>query len=311
MNPTAINVYTPNTDDPVARQVVTPTALIAVDLDRTLIYSSRWFRDADRDAACCVETRDGREISFMTPAAVTSLEQLAARQVLVPATTRAVAQYQRIALPGGPYRYAVTSNGGTILIDGHPDEAWAATVAATLRAESAPLGEIMAALHTRVSDAWVRRVVTVDELFCYLVIDESALATDFVASWRQSCRPRGWDVVRHDRTIYTLPQSLCKCRAVDEVQRRLTVAGDLPEGAPLLAAGDSVLDAPLLSAATAAFCPAHAQLHAKESLTDRLTVTTTHGARAAEEILTGIRERIAGATQRVERTNAFRVGHFV
>lgn len=271
---------------------VTATALIAVDLDHTLIYSRRWFSDAELDSARCVELRDDREISFMTTAAVASLEQLASDQIVIPATTRSVAQYERIALPGGPYRYVVASNGGTILKDGRPDLAWAATVAATLRAESIGLGAVLAALHDRIGGAWAHSVIVVDELFCYLLVDESALPSEFVASWRSWCEPRGWKVVRQDRKIYTLPRSLCKSHAVQEVRRRLTASGDLDAGALLLAAGDSELDAPLLAAADVSTCPPHGKRHSTGLGRNKTSVTTANGPKAAEEIVTWCRLQV-------------------
>lgn len=265
---------------------VNATVLFAVDLDRTLIYSRRWLSGADSDMARCVEVRDGREISFMTRTAVASLEQLASRHIVVPATTRTVAQYLRVALPGGPYRYAVTSNGGVILDDGQPDLVWAAQVAATLRAESIALEALLRALHRRIGEAWVQQVIVADDLFCCLVVDESALPADFVALWQIWCEPRGWTVVRQDRRIYSLPRSLCKSHAVDEVRRRLTDSGELADDAPLLAAGDSALDAALLSAATAAIRPSHGELRGMGSHLNRVSDTTAaHGAHAAEQVL--------------------------
>ena len=256
------------------------TALIAVDLDRTLIYSSRWFSETDHALAVCVEIRDGREVSFMTPTAVHLLTLLTARHLVVPATARSVTQYQRITLPGRPYRFAVAANGGVILVDGQPDPVWGAAVAASIRAESAVLGEVLQALYRRVSDAWLRKVVVVDGLFVYCVVDESTLPADFVDAWSHWCRRRGWQVIRQDRTVYTVPRSLCKSHAVLEVKRRLESAGELSASAAFIAAGDGALDAGLVGAASIAMVPSHSGLGR-----GGCTVTTAHGATAAEEIL--------------------------
>lgn len=263
---------------------MTATALIASDLDRTLIYSHRFFDTAPNEATC-VETLDGEPISFMSTAAMTALEQLAARQLVVPATTRTVAQYQRIALPGGPYRYAVTSNGGTILVDGQPDPVWSATVTAVVAAGGITLEDLLAALRACISDTWVRSVKTAEGLFCYLVVDEATMPADFVTAWQDWCAPRGWKVSQQGRKVYTVPRSLCKSHAVQEVRRRLVVTGELAADAPVLAAGDGALDAELLLAADAAIRPSHGELDAMGWQTDGLTVTAARGAAAAEEIL--------------------------
>ena len=90
-------------------------ALIATDLDRTLIYS-RAAGAADTDR--CVEIYDGAPLSYLTESAATLLTELAARVPVVPVTTRTRPQFERISLPGGPFHYAVVSSGGRILRDG-------------------------------------------------------------------------------------------------------------------------------------------------------------------------------------------------
>lgn len=107
------------------------TSLIATDLDRTLIYSRRFFTNALPEGQC-VEIYNGEGISFITREAALALRCLAAGHLVVPTTTRTIAQYERIRLPGGPYRYAITSNGGNILVDGTPDQTWIGTLAAFL-----------------------------------------------------------------------------------------------------------------------------------------------------------------------------------
>ncbi len=272
------------------------TALIATDLDRTLIYSRRFF-DAPPPVEHCVEVYRDEPISYMTPAAADLLRQLSARYLVVPATTRTVAQYTRIALPGAPHRYAITSNGGTILVNGDPDSRWARTVAASIRAGGEPLPRILAELHNRIQDSWVHNLRTAEGLFCYLVVEETTMPADFVATWREWCEPRGWTVSQQGRKIYTVPQPLCKSQAVAELHRRLTDSGELPENAPILAAGDGALDAELLELADEAIRPAHGELHAVDWQRTHLSITGCSGARAAEEILSWFNDRVPSDTR--------------
>jgi len=265
------------------------TALIACDLDRTLIYSHRFF--ISLDSANCVEIYRDTPISFMTMAASIRLECLARTEILLPATTRTVDQFNRIQLPGRPYRYAVTSNGATILHNGVPDTGWRLAVEERVQAGSVPITEVMAELHNRVSDRWVRNVRVAEELFCYLVVDESAVPDAFVGEWSSWCTPRGWTVSRQGRKIYSAPTGLCKSAAVAEVRRRLVDSGELAEHAPLLAAGDGVLDSDLLEYADAAIRPAHGELHDLEWTTTCLRVTRSKGPAAAEEILDWFSDR--------------------
>lgn len=266
--------------------------LIAIDLDRTLIYSRRFF-DAPPSDGQCVEIYEGAPISFMTAIAVAELQDLSARHIVVPATTRTVAQYLRIRLPGGPHRFAVTSNGGSILVDGMPDREWNALVSAQVLVESAAIDEVITALRARVSDRWVHSGRVAEGLFSYLVVDETAMPPDFVESWRDWCAPRGWQVSQQGRKVYTVPKELCKSRAVREVRRRLVESGDLDPDASLFAAGDGALDAELLLYADAAIRPSHGELHALGWQSHHTTVTKLSGAAASEEILAWLQCRAA------------------
>jgi len=271
------------------------TALIASDLDRTLIYSRRFF-DATPPAHQCVEIYRDEPISYMTPVASDLLRQLATGHLVVPTTTRTIAQYTRITLPGAPYRYAITSNGGNLLVDGTPDPQWARTVATRIQAGGPPLPHILSELQIRIDDSWVHNLRTAEDLFCYLVVDESALPVDFLADWQQWCTPRGWTVSRQGRKIYTVPQSLCKAEAVAALHHRLIDTGELPPYAPILAAGDGALDAAMLELAVAAIRPAHGELDTLGWQRPHLTISDATGAHAAEEILAWFAARTAAAT---------------
>lgn len=260
------------------------SVLIVSDLDRTLIYSHRFF-DTEPQPDQCVEIYQDRPLSYMTPTARQTLSRLAYEQIVVPATTRTIAQYQRIDLPAAPYRYAVTSNGGNILVDGQPDQHWSATVRQLIEATSAPLADVLQAQRQRLDDTWVRSERVAENLFGYLVVDESRLPADFVPSWQQWCQPRGWQVSRQGRKIYTVPQTLCKSRAVADIRQRLIETGELHPAAPVLAAGDGALDAGLLGYADIAIRPAHGELHTLGWHAENATITESSGAAASEEIL--------------------------
>ena len=143
---------------------MTGPVLVATDLDRTMIYS-RTAAGADQFAAhapVCVEIYDDAPLSYMTAAAHTLLGDLTARAAVVPTTTRTPAQYQRIALPGAPYRYAVTSNGGAILVDGRPDLRWRRRIDRIAAAAGPSVGAVVAELDSRIDDRWVRSLRTAD-----------------------------------------------------------------------------------------------------------------------------------------------------
>ena len=93
------------------------TPLAAADLDRTLIFSRAALGDAVNGPIRCVEHHDGEPASWLTEAAAHDVAALADAGSLVPVTTRTQEQYARVALPGGPSRWAVCANGGIVVVD--------------------------------------------------------------------------------------------------------------------------------------------------------------------------------------------------
>ncbi len=251
--------------------------LVAVDLDQTVIYS----RGSAGAAGPCVvvEHLDGAPLSSMTEGAHLAYADLARRHTVVPVTTRTVAQYERVTLPT-PASWAVCANGGVLLADGVRDPDWAAWVSATC-ASSAPLAEVTARLGAVEHEPWVRLVRTAEDLFTYLVAHSRAeIPPDWLVALEADLATVGWRVSVQGRKVYAVPAGLSKAAAV----RRLA---DLLGTDVLLAAGDSLLDAPLLELAVAsggaAIRPAHGELH--DAGWRGAHVTRGTGAVAGEELL--------------------------
>ncbi|SNT17005.1 HAD family hydrolase [Rhodococcoides kyotonense] len=255
------------------------SALISVDLDRTMIYSAAALGFPVDDSVRCVEIYDGAPLSYMTNVAIDSLETLASSAVVVPTTTRTIEQFRRIALPGAPWRYAITSNGGNILVDGVPDHEWRQSFS------EIDLDGIRHELQLRAVGDWVLKRRTADDLFCYLVVDTSTMPKDFLGDWSTWCAERGWNVSQQGRKIYTMPDVVCKSRAVAEVLSRCIDDGLLDASSVTLAAGDGALDAEMLIAADRAIRPRHGELESLGFQHERVSVTDASGGRAGEQIL--------------------------
>ena len=281
------------------------SALIATDLDRTMIFSRSAAEvplgdddtaGATGPDAVCVEIYRDAPLSFMTADAVTAFAALAVRAPLVPVTTRTREQYERIALPGPTPRFAVVANGGRILLDGADDPAWRRDVEARVARESAPLVQVHADLLGRIDPSWVSSVRIADDLFVYLVVDTARQPADFAGDWQAWCTPRGWSVSQQGRKIYAMPTGVSKSGAVSHVRSRLIDDGALDADSPVLAAGDGRLDADLLEYADHAIRPCHGELHEADWTTPGLAVTTASGIAAGEEILTWFAARLASSS---------------
>jgi len=266
-------------------------ALVARDLDRTLIYSAAALQlhgrpgpDAPGGEAApaprllCVELYEGEPLSYVTQTAADLLRELAETAVFVPTTTRTRAQYRRISLPGPAPRYAVCANGGHLLVDGESDPEWQRQVRELLADRCAPLAEVREHLRRTADDAWVRTLRVAEELFVYLVVDREQVPETWVKDLGVWAGERGWTVSLQGRKVYAVPQPLTKSAAVREVARR-TGAG------PVLGAGDSLLDADLLLAADRAWRPGHGELAATGWTAPGVTALDERGVLAGERIV--------------------------
>ncbi|MEN0128998.1 MAG: hypothetical protein AAGC49_06120 [Brevundimonas sp.] len=262
-------------------QPATARALVACDLDRTLVYSAAALAlgGSDQEAPPLVvaEVLHGEPLSYQTRAAQDMLAVLARVATVVPTTTRTRHQFSRIRIPGRPHPYAVTTNGGHLLVDGEPCPGWADRVAAEL-AKAEPLHRVHHRLARVADESWVRKLRVADDMFAYLVVERGQVPDGYVEDLTDWCEARGWTVSVQGRKVYCVPRSLTKSAAVAEVARR-TGAGDV------LAAGDSLLDAELLEAAVRGVRPAHGELHETGWRAEHVAVTSAAGVLGGEEIV--------------------------
>jgi hydroxymethylpyrimidine pyrophosphatase-like HAD family hydrolase len=262
------------------------STIIASDLDRTLMYSPSALMLADTERTVqrlmCVEVYKGRPLSFVTERAAAMIADLNEAGLLVPATTRTVAQFQRIALPGPAPKFALCANGGRLLRDGVEDLEFSAAVTARLADQTAPMAELMTELSrastTAGAQQFVEKVREAEGLFCYAVVDRKHLPEGWVDDLTGFAAARAWGVSVQGRKVYVVPTALKKATAARAVVEILGAGR-------LLAAGDSLLDGDLLEEADAAIRPAHGELAEAGWHRDHVRVTSARGVLAGEQIL--------------------------
>lgn len=265
--------------------------LAACDLDQTLIYSRRAFRlpaGTAEPELRVAEIYQGAPSSFVTARAAELLVELAAAAELVPVTTRTLEQYRRIDLGVRP-RFAVTANGGTLLVDGEPDPDWEQAVRHRLAGSGAPLDEVVRLAERWADPSWVRTSRVADDYFVYLVAHERELIPDLAALEVQLVAD-GWTLSVQGRKVYLVPAALTKQAALAEVARRCGAAS-------VVAAGDSLLDGGMLEAADAAVRPAHGELHDAGWNRPHVRVTRSPGLLGGEQVIENLLA-VAGVTAR-------------
>ena len=185
------------------------------DLDNTLIYSYKHDIGPQKRN---VELYQGREISYITEETYHLLQLVKNEMLIVPTTTRTLEQYQRIDLGIGPFPYALVCNGGVLLVNGVPDEAW-----------------YQDSLHL-VSDSR-------EEMNLAMELLEREPRRKFELRYIEKLF-----IFTNGEKVYVVPQTLNKGTAVDRLREKLK-----PEF--VIAAGDSTFDIPMLSTADRGLVP--------------------------------------------------------
>jgi len=204
--------------------------LFASDLDNTLIHTYRKVKTGD----VCVEVKDGRELSYMSPEARALLEEVAGKCWFVPVTTRSLEQYRRIDLGVQP-KYAIVAHGALLLIDGKVDEQWAAETRRVLKTRLPKL---------KPGALW-HDLRYVDEFFIFAKSEDPPQAAHALGGMIDTDR---FEVYAVHNKVYVIPIGLNKGMALERLKKRLPVE-------TVIGAGDSRLDLPMLAAADLAIAP--------------------------------------------------------
>lgn len=258
--------------------------IYASDLDRTLIYSlSAIGVPEDSPGLVPAEIIKGVTVSYISAGALSLLLKLNNDIIFMPVTTRTVEQYRRINLFQETVipDYAITSNGGNILINGKIDAEWRGAVGKRVEQESAPSEEILHKVRSALREEWILSERYCDDLFFTFVVHRDLLPQAVVSRLADTLNTLGWNVSLQGRKLYAVPKAVTKSAAIEYVRRTV-------QQEPMVASGDSLLDKCLLEAADYAIAPCHGEIFAEQqSGVGRVEYpfTTCSGVFAGDEIL--------------------------
>jgi len=258
--------------------------IYASDLDRTLIYSRNAIGvPEDSPGLVPAEIINGTTVSYISKRALSQLVNLADHIVFMPVTTRTVEQYQRINLFQETVipDYAITSNGGNILVKGRVDQEWRTSVGERVMQQSAEAEGIRARVRSVLREEWILSERYCDGLFFTFVVQRDLLPPDVVSRLADDLSTLGWKASLQGRKLYAVPEAVNKSAAIEHIRR--TVRND-----PMVASGDSLLDKCLLDAADYAIAPCHGELFAEHQQgLGKVTYpfTTCSGVFAGDEIM--------------------------
>ncbi|MGG4204141.1 HAD family hydrolase [Paenibacillus jamilae] len=258
--------------------------IYASDLDQTLIYSKRSLGvPLESPGLLPAEQIDGATSAFISEQALQLLKTLPEDVMFMPVTTRTIEQYRRITVFQTELvpAYAVTSNGGNIIVGGEVDREWNRRIHEQVHRDGAHAEEARQVFGQVLDEDWVVNERFCDELFYAFMIERDRMPLEQVLEKARIMCEMGWEVSIQGRKIYLVPAAVNKQAAVEHIR-------NLTNGGAVVASGDSLLDRCLLDYADYAIAPRHGELY-REQLRDKLEVnyrfTEVSGVYAADEIM--------------------------
>lgn len=213
--------------------------VFASDLDNTLLFSQKYAVETD----LCVEYLNGMPQGYLTQDTPRYLEQIMQSALFVPVTSRSVEQYRRIQFPAACRpRYAVTTNGAILLVDGEIDRQWQQASLAAVRPWKDAFGEILQMLREQ---PLAKRFRVVDEMFVFAACDTPQGAAELKEALEKRS-PLKIEVT--GRKLYFFPPQINKGAVIPKLKAYFHADW-------VICAGDSSIDIPMLQQADVSIVP--------------------------------------------------------
>ncbi|SFB10832.1 Hydroxymethylpyrimidine pyrophosphatase [Acetitomaculum ruminis DSM 5522] len=201
------------------------------DLDNTLIYSYKHDIGADK---CLVENYNGMGISFMTGYSHSLLTKIRKEIEFVPVTTRSISQYERIFFGGEEVKYALTDNGGNLLINGKIDEKWHKESMTYFKKAEKEIDKAREILEKDKNRSMEVRLV--DGFFAFTKSDDEEKTKKTLHEALDNTKV---NIFNNGVKVYVFPKELDKGLAVKRFRKRFEIE-------KIITAGDSLFDVPML-----------------------------------------------------------------
>lgn len=265
--------------------------VFASDLDSTLIYSTRHCKLIDKEKLILVDFYNDNNCSFITSSISHKLAHINESMLFIPVTTRSKDQYIRMKYfyDAIKPKYAVVANGGIILENGIEHKAWTDICSDKLN-KITSLKTMIELCSFFLESAVVKSYKTCEDLFIYSIVDEDKLTTsilmletdsNYLEILRSFCNQYNYSVSKQGRKVYIVPNCINKYDPINYIM-------ELENISVLLAAGDSLLDYPIIEHSNYGIVPSHGELlssvHVK-NFADTVYITKETGIFAGEEIL--------------------------
>jgi len=264
--------------------------IFASDLDSTLIFSSRHCKLINDNNLFPVDFYNNN-CSSITKSMKDTLEHINESMLFIPVTTRSPKEYKRIKYFYEVIKpkYAVVANGGIILKNGIELKAWSDIITSKIEKVVSVSTMIKLCSFFLESDL-IKSYKTCENLFIYSILDEDKLANmlsnvesdlDYFEALRSFCSKYNYNVSKQGRKVYIVPDCINKYDPLSYIMQSENIN-------IFLAAGDSLLDYPMIKNSNYGIIPRHGELLdnlPEKKLADNMYITKESGIFAGEELL--------------------------
>ncbi len=236
------------------------------DLDQTLIYSINFLNKhytspigTIAGKLSIIEYYQGKPLTYIHNDVITLLKTLDYHDLFVPVTTRTEEQYKRIDFSklGINPTYAITTNGAKVLKHGKIDNNWQEFIHEQLRKISLKPKEINDLIKATFPQEVIKKIRVAENTFTYCVLFRDKLQDRQLKAINRFFNANEWNLSLQGTKLYFMPKVLCKATAMTYICEQLKIDH-------YIAAGDSLLDLPLLTKAKEGYIPRHGEIFEQE-----------------------------------------------
>lgn len=246
------------------------------DLDRSIIYSKKFLQD--NIDLFEIELYKNENISYISKNTVEKIKDIKKNCYFIPTTTRTIDQFNRIDFKryGIDFKYAITANGGNILVDGKIDRGYESYIEKKLK-ESANIDEVVAAFKIYKNIDGINNLKIAQNLFFYIVVEERLFDIKKIDEFKDFINNLKWDMYVSGRKIYFLPRAIKKSTAIKYICENLGYE-------ETFAIGDSTMDIDMLEFCKNSYVLKHGDIlnHINNS---SFTISEDYGFLGTEKIL--------------------------
>lgn len=251
------------------------------DLDRTIIFSKRFVKGVN-DPLVVVETKEGREISYMTKKSLSLLQEIKECTQFVPVTARKWEEIMRIGFISDDLPDVVVCEAGrSIFLKGKRDASWDEKIHQMMKDETQNLHTAFKRFQKEMSGLGYPAWAINEYMMMTKVAGWTEEAQSFVEGMTDWFLEKGYRLQIQERKVYLTPMKISKGAAVRYLMECFKPGNSL-------SSGDAEMDHGMFEHTVHQIAPKHHTI----SCTDRVSVTTATGILAGEEILSIVKEKL-------------------